>query len=118
MVAGTYVFRLTVTDNAGSKNSDEVKVVVNNANNASQIAPLFLKVLQNPSTYCFTLKIKSETNFPITVKIFDEQGKLMEKHMNLPSETSLRVGCNLKRGVYWAFAEQGRKKAVVMLIKG
>src|SRR4029077_19224722 len=38
LVAGTYVFRLTVTDNQGAQGSDDVTVTVNPATNVAPVA--------------------------------------------------------------------------------
>jgi beta-glucosidase len=53
LVAGTYVFRLTVTDNGGATGSDDVNIVVNNTSTSANLAlnkPVTVSSTENAGT--------------------------------------------------------------------
>jgi hypothetical protein len=100
---------------------DCVASVMNNSKvlpEPETISSLELKVILNPSTNNFTLKIKSDKNDQrIDLRILDLQGRLVETRNNLAANQTLKIGNNYKPGVYIAEISQGSRRKVVKLVK-
>ena len=67
----------------------------------------------NPSNTDFTLKV-SNTNF--CFKVYDLQGKLMEQHQMIPTQ-STTIGANYPAGIYPIMVTQDKQIKVLKLIK-
>ena len=77
-----------------------------------------ISVYPNPSHSHFTLEIRSETlKDKVTVRMLDVFGKVMEIRTALIQQR-FEMGYNLRPGIYYVEAIQGREKIVVKLIKG
>jgi uncharacterized delta-60 repeat protein len=82
------------------------------------IQQLTVNVLPNPSTQYFTLKLQSSGSTSIvTISITDAAGRLIEMKTNVNVNSSLQLGHNYPRGIYFAQIVKGNKKEVVKLIK-
>ena len=114
MVAGVYIFRLTVTDDKGATGSDTVTVTVLGIKSTGQLT---VKVMRNPSPSVFTMEITSPDSEKICIRIFDTTGKLVTKMNNVSNNATVTVGAFWRAGMYTAVVSQGAQRVVVKLLK-
>jgi hypothetical protein len=117
MVAGTYIFRLTVTDDKGATGTDTVTVtVVSLKSSSTTTGVLTMAASPNPTTTTFKLKISSSNTDPVYLYIYDATGMFIKMYQ-LSSTTTFTLGYYWKPGLYTAMAVQGSQKAIVKLLK-
>ncbi|THU34102.1 T9SS type A sorting domain-containing protein [Niastella caeni] len=116
MVAGTYVFRLIVTDDKGAIDNETVSVTVMDLKQPD-LGILSVVATPNPSATTFKLTIKSANTDSITIHIYDWSGKLVTSLFNVSNNTTVTVGAFWRAGLYTAVAWQGSLKAIVKLLK-
>jgi len=74
-------------------------------------------VMPNPSTTYFTLKLVSQSNLPVNIKVVDAAGRLVEGRAKQPANSTLQFGHNYAIGNYYAELMQGNQRKVVQLMK-
>jgi hypothetical protein len=117
MVTGTYIFRLTVTDDKGATGTDTVTVTVVDFKGQSQATGvLTMAASPNPTTTTFKLNISSSNNDPVYLYIYDSTGKFVKMYQ-VSSITTFTLGYYWKPGLYTAMAVQGAQKVIVKLLK-
>jgi hypothetical protein len=115
MVAGTYVFKLTVTDDKGATGTDTVTITVLDLK-SSNLGILTVTASPNPTTTNFKLKITSSNTDPVYIYIYDVSGKFIKMY-KVSNDSTLTLGVHWRSGLYTAFAVQGSQKAIVKLMK-
>ena len=75
-----------------------------------------ISVMPNPSAKNFTLNITADASSPITLRVFDISGRMVERR-NLTPGQSARIGDNYRAGIYLAEVGQGDQKKIVKLVK-
>ncbi len=76
------------------------------------------KIFPNPSNSQFQIQLPSDNlKDPVNIRIFDINGKLIEKLLNQKPSTRLIVGQQWKSGVYMVVISQGTKTINEKLIK-
>lgn len=116
MVAGTYVFRLAVTDDKGAIDTHTMTVTVLGEKGLGK-----LKVVpdKNPSTSTFLLTISSANTDDIFLHVYSSTGGLVTSIFNISNNfAQVRVGAHWRAGVYTVVVWQGNKTAVLKLVKG
>ena len=78
---------------------------------------LNVQVLPNPSTNYFNLVIKGNQESPVTVRVLDMFGQVVERYEKIASTTVLRLGYKLRSGSYFAEVIQGGERKVVKILK-
>ena len=78
---------------------------------------LRVEVMPNPSSTHFNLVIKGTPDSPVTVRVLDMFGRVVETHQNIASNNTLKVGQRLSGGSYVAEITQGNQRKIVRLIK-
>jgi hypothetical protein len=77
-----------------------------------------IRVYPNPSTGYFTLNIQTGNDREkISVRLIDVAGRVMETRNNLSGSQALRIGNNLKAGLYIAEIRQGNVAKQIKLLK-
>jgi hypothetical protein len=89
-----------------------------NQEQVSNTESLEVKVLPNPSRSFFTLKTKSSSNQPVSLRIFDALGRVIESRNGQPANSLVQIGHQFRPGLYYAEVIQGQQKQIVKLMKG
>jgi hypothetical protein len=76
------------------------------------------RVLANPSSTSFTVITKSDSKQPISLRVYDELGRVVETRRGIPANNVLSIGYKYKSGLYYAEIMQGSKKQIIKLVKG
>jgi hypothetical protein len=82
-----------------------------------QTGELEVNVMPNPTTNYFNLLIKGNRNAPVTIRVMDVFGQVVEKHEKTSSDKLLRLGGHWTSGIYFAEVIQGDQRKVVKIIK-
>ncbi len=138
--AGTTRVTWTVTDNSGNTSSSIQKVIVSvsmggivlkktnelsndittftNTTAAKEPADeLKISTAPNPSIGYFTLMIHGRSGIPVSLKITDITGRVVEARSKLTVNSSIQVGGNYLPGIYFAEMTQGAQHSIIQLIK-
>ncbi|HJS55278.1 MAG TPA: CHRD domain-containing protein [Chitinophagaceae bacterium] len=101
----------TQTESATDKN-----VVIMNEENIEKST--LIRVYPNPSTNYFTFNIQTGNDKDkIAVRIIDIAGRVVETRYNLSGTQVLKIGNNLKTGLYFAQIIQGNDSKQIKLLK-
>lgn len=76
-----------------------------------------LNVTPNPSTTYFNLFIKSNDKLPVTLRVLNILGEVLEKDKKVTPNTVLRLGQSWKDGIYLVEVIQGNQRQTVKVIK-
>lgn len=82
------------------------------------IAPLVVTARPNPSASYFTLNVSGGDQEPISLRVVDVLGRLVEARSNLASNSTFTLGHSYRPGVYLVQAVQGSRIVVLRLLKG
>ncbi len=84
---------------------------------ASTEEELKVTVMPNPSTTYFTLKLESKYETPVSLRVMDGSGRVVDAKSKIGSNSTFQIGHNYSSGTYYAELIQGTKRKVVQLIK-
>jgi hypothetical protein len=77
-----------------------------------------VQVFPNPSRDNFTVNIRTgNAAEKISVRLFDAAGRVVEMKNNISGSRVLRIGNNLKAGIYIAEIRQGNSSRQLKLMK-
>ena len=75
-----------------------------------------VKALPNPSATSFRLIVNGSNDNPVSVRIFDALGRVVENHQKVAS-TTMQVGDQWKGGTYFVEVTKGGERRVIKLVK-
>jgi hypothetical protein len=78
---------------------------------------LKVTVMPNPSTTYFTLKFESRYETPVSLRVMDGSGKVVDAKSKIGANSTIQIGHNYSSGTYYAEFVQGSKRQVIQLIK-
>ena len=124
LVQGVYVFQLEVVDSNEVAAKDEVTITVvgkadtpETSSNNKVSEQLSISASPNPSPNVFNIQFDSNSDKPINLKLYDKWGIEVGNIRNVKKGASVKIPGSLKRGTYFATAEQGFQKKTITLIK-
>jgi PKD repeat protein len=79
---------------------------------------LKVTVMPNPTTTYFTLKLESRYETPISMRVMDARGRVIDAKSKIGANSTIQIGHNYSSGTYYAELIQGSKRKVVQMIKG
>lgn len=81
--------------------------------------PEFFQVMvgPNPASEVFGLRVASSSEEPVTVRVFDMNGRLCIEEKNVTPNVTAKLGRTLAAGHYIAQIEQGVNKETIKLVK-
>ena len=75
------------------------------------------EVMPNPSSTFFNLAIRGRNDLPVTIKIMDIFGRVIERHERVAANTVLKVGSRWTNGSYYAEIIQGDQRKIIKILK-
>lgn len=78
---------------------------------------LSIKVMPNPTSYHFTLILKSLSSENVKLTVTDITGRIVEQRPSVSANSSLQLGAQYHPGVYIAEFIQGQNRITLRLIK-
>jgi hypothetical protein len=78
---------------------------------------LAVKALPNPSSHAFTLLLTSRSRVPVTIRVVDAVGRVLEERRNVAPSGAIQLGAVYRPGVYFVEVRQGELRKQVQLIK-
>jgi len=82
-----------------------------------EVVEFNVQVVPNPSQAHFKLILKLNDNTPVSLRIMDVLGRVIETKANIAETGNLIFGNNLRPGAYLAEITQGTNRRVIKLIK-
>jgi hypothetical protein len=85
-------------------------------------APIFaseltVKVMPNPTPNYFNVAITGKNNNPVTVRVMDIYGRVIQLDQKIAANATLRLGQKWAGGTYLVEVMQGEERKVVKVIK-
>jgi len=112
---GTYRFWVAGVENDVASQRVAFSVTITESANTKKLDPV---ILGNPSTHFFTVQLKStQPNLPISMRIADLQGRLIEQRQSLSANSTIQFGQAYASGQYIVEWIQGTERKVVQLVK-
>lgn len=78
---------------------------------------LKVTVLPNPSSTYFTLKIASKYETPVSLRVMDSRGRVIDSRSKLGANSTIQIGHQYAGGTFYAELIQGDIRKVVQLVK-
>jgi len=89
----------------------------NNAIEPQGNGKLSIQVMPNPTSYYFTLILKSLSKENVKLTVTDITGRVVEQRTSVPANSSLQLGNQYHPGIYIAEFLQGHDRITLRLIK-
>ncbi|MDP4281300.1 MAG: T9SS type A sorting domain-containing protein [Bacteroidota bacterium] len=78
---------------------------------------LQVNIAKNPSSGDFSLTFNSITSTTISLYIYDDAGKIILNQPGIQPNSTLKVGNDFSKGVYFAVICQGKQRKIIKLLK-
>ena len=78
---------------------------------------LHVRISQNPTHDRFLLLIKSNDKNPVSIRVLDVQGRILETRNANPNEGVIMIGEKLQPGIYYAEIIQGDERHIEKILK-
>ena len=73
--------------------------------------------MPNPSKDHFNLDIRGDKNNPVTIRVTDISGRVIEQYEKVSANSVLKIGRKLKGGSYFVEVIQADQRKFVKIIK-
>jgi hypothetical protein len=84
----------------------------------TSIEELKVTVMPNPTTSYFTLKLESKYETPVSMRVMDARGRVVDAKSKIGANSTIQIGHNYSSGTYYAELIQGGQRKVVQMVKG
>ena len=111
-----YTITIKATDVNGNQTSSSTTVTVPKSQGGT-IQSLTMSVSPNPSSDHFIVSVNSNSTDKIAIRVIDNSGIVVNKIDNINSKKIVKLGENLKRGVYFIQATQAGSTKTIKVIK-
>ena len=82
------------------------------------IGKMSIKVMPNPSTHHFTIRLEGgESSMQTNLRVIDILGRTIEQRSNLQNNQTLQIGNKYHRGIYFIEISNGKEKTIMKLIR-
>jgi uncharacterized protein (TIGR02145 family) len=92
------------------------KQITDFAKSNNPISDFSIQLFPNPTSKEFNLKVNSNINLPVIVKVIDAQGRMM-KAFEVKSNSVQAIGNELSSGIYFIDATQGEIRKTIRAVK-
>lgn len=109
----------TCTSNTGQRSSLQplIKQIPNLPAEKLLNAKLEAHAMPNPSNTYFNIVIGSKDKNPVTIRITDIFGRIVERYEKISSNAVLQIGSKLTSGSYYVEIVQGEQRKIVKITK-
>ncbi len=113
-----YTITISATDSSGNTSQRQLQVKVPRVpDNPFPDALLVVKALPNPTPNQFHVITVSSSSQPVSYKVTDITGKVIETRSSLPANGMFYIGSNYAPGMYFLQVMQGQQSEVLKLVK-
>ena len=109
--------KIASTSNMSASAAAKINTGVSGPGYVNGEAALAVKAYPNPSSYYFNVTTQGSTTEPMTLRVIDLSGKLVQTKTGISANTTLQIGQDLAAGSYILELIQGNKKVEQKLIK-
>lgn len=109
--------RVTITDPSTAQFPMVNAPVKERREAPAPVQQLTARAQPNPSAHYFTLVVQSPNSPPVTLKVVDAAGRLVENRAGIAPNTTLQVGEGYRPGVYYVEVVQGSERVSLKLVK-
>jgi hypothetical protein len=102
---------------AGRMAAPPAQLVLQEKDKEATVPGLDVKVTPNPSAVYFVLSVTSDNKTPVTVRVTDISGRVLENYGKVNSNSVLKIGQTLTAGAYLAEVVQGNERKLIKIIK-
>ena len=96
--------------------TSSVAVVTKDPERRTTTDGLKASIMPNPSNSHFTLTILSNSDQPVSIKITDATGQLVDSRLNTKPNTVVQIGSKLIPGIYFVeLIQEGKKERLTMV---
>ena len=103
LIAGEYVFELTVTDNTGKTDKATVKIIVTNPGGRPDLSPV-IKIFPNPVHEIASIELQGPAKGRTSINVYDVNGKKVFKREFIKDDIYVNQQINLSglvKGIYF-----------------
>ncbi|MGX5818888.1 family 10 glycosylhydrolase [Chitinophaga lutea] len=112
-----YTITVTATDSLGNTSTASTQVLVPGNKPWTHSGSLIVTALPNPTFTQFTLLVKSATTAPISIRVYNNAGQVIETRDNVTPNSTLQLGAGYIGGIYYVEIIQGNQRQILKLIK-
>jgi hypothetical protein len=110
---------LTQTVNSNSAlAATRQKTITEKTLDAKPVNSLEVTVAPNPSSYHFTLVIKSNNKETLSLRVADATGRTIERKSGIAPNSTFQLGHVYQPGIYIVEIMQGNERRILKLVKG
>ena len=109
--------KIASTSNMSASAAAKINTGVSGPGYVNGEAALAVKAYPNPSSYYFNVTTQGSTTEPMTLRVIDLSGKLVQTKTGISANTTLQIGQDLAAGSYILELIQGNKKVEQKVIK-
>ncbi len=112
-----YTIKVTATDAAGNVSTQSTDVLVPSNKPWTHGDGLAVVAMPNPTLHQFVLLMASKDPLPLTIRVYNNNGQLVETRSNIAPNSLITIGANYHGGIYYAEITQGTKRQILKLLK-